>query len=75
MGSDLGLPDAVRDWALKRGVHNDCLVAGPEHCCPNCFSIMMSAFDAHYGGSVTAATIMAAILADLAKQREQDSDG
>lgn len=71
---DLGMPDRVRQWALDRGAHNDCLVAGPEACCFDCYAKIMAGFDAYYGASVSPSTLMAAIMADLSKERHGSED-
>lgn len=65
MSKILGIPDVVLAKARHAGAHNDCLVAGPERCCPGCAQIMHIALDQTYGDLDSPLDVIAAVLTDL----------
>lgn len=58
------IPKKVLTVAHQRGIHNDCLVAGPEKSCDSCLSLLNQVMDSFYGHLSTEETKMA-ILSDL----------
>lgn len=66
MSRILGLPDPVLAYAYAAGVHNDCVVAGPDSCCPGCLTVVTTALYALYGDPAgRSREVVAAIFADL----------
>lgn len=58
------IPKKVLTLAHQRGIHNDCLVAGPEKSCSSCLSILNRSMDSFYGHLSIEDTKLA-ILSDL----------
>lgn len=60
-----GMPVKVMSKALQLGIHNDCIVAGPEGVCDECREHIVMAFDFYYGGSESRDEALRAIAGDF----------
>lgn len=65
MSREIGIPDIVLTLARAYGAHNDCLVAGPDGCCPNCSRVVTVALTETYGHLLSSSDVMLAVLTDL----------
>lgn len=73
MSATSDMPRKVIDKATEMGAHNDCIYAGVKGTCPDCFTIIMKAFDVFYSAAKDPAEMMFMILDDM--QAERDNEG
>ena len=43
-----GLPNKILKTAQERGIHNDCVAAGADKMCVDCWCIVTLSLDEHY---------------------------
>lgn len=60
-----GMPRKVMAKALQLGIHNDCIVAGPEGVCDDCRLHITMAFDFYYGDSTNTKELLETVARDF----------
>ena len=60
-----GIPIKVLSKAHELGVHNDCLIAGPDSSCTECLAKIATSFDFYYEGHTNLEALLSALLQDL----------